>query len=214
MRTDRIRILEISAVITTAVGKFIFMDVLNQRLPFIICVTILWTAYIVYQSRRSRTILHHWGFRDDNFNHTLKIVLPFAGVAVFLFVLVGAWQNTLNLTWHIIPVMILYPVWGVLQQFMVIVLVGGNLQDMESVSLPLWSIILMTAIFFGMVHLPFYWLVAGTFVLALFYGYVYMRSRNVWVMGILHGWLGALFYYTVVDRDPFLEVFKFITPDR
>ncbi len=34
-----------------------------------------------------------------------------------------------------------------------------------------------------------------------------LRIRNVYVLGILHGWLGALFYYTVVDRDPFIEVF-------
>ena len=47
----------------------------------------------------------------------------------------------------------------------------------------------------------------GTFLLALFYGMVYLKTRNVWVMGILHGWLGALFFYTVVGRDPFAEVF-------
>ena len=26
-------------------------------------------------------------------------------------------------------------------------------------------------------------------------------------MGVFHGWLGAMFYYTVVNRDPFQEVF-------
>jgi uncharacterized protein len=47
----------------------------------------------------------------------------------------------------------------------------------------------------------------GTFILALLYGYIYLRSRNLYVLGLFHGWLGALFFYTVVGRDPFAEVF-------
>jgi hypothetical protein len=47
----------------------------------------------------------------------------------------------------------------------------------------------------------------GTFVLALIYSTVYLRQRNVYALGIFHGWLGAIFYYTVVARDPFAEVF-------
>jgi membrane protease YdiL (CAAX protease family) len=49
--------------------------------------------------------------------------------------------------------------------------------------------------------------VIGNFILALFYGYVYLKVRNIWVLGLFHGWLGALFFYTVVNRDPFIEVF-------
>lgn len=60
---------------------------------------------------------------------------------------------------------------------------------------------------FGGVHYPSGWLMLGTFVLALFYGWIYLRERNVYVLGIFHGWLGGLFYYTVLDRDPFLETF-------
>ena len=113
----------------------------------------------------------------------------------------------MNITWHILPVLILYPVWGVLQQFLVIAVVGGNLKKMKSVAIPFWIGILLPAVLFGMVHYPYYWLVLGTFLLALFYGFIYRRSPNVWVMGILHGWLGAIFFYTVVNRDPFVEVF-------
>ena len=47
----------------------------------------------------------------------------------------------------------------------------------------------------------------GTFILALLYTIVYLRERNLFALGLFHGWLGALFYYTVVGRDPFMEVF-------
>lgn len=97
--------------------------------------------------------------------------------------------------------------WGVIQQFLVIGLVAGNLQDLKEYKLNEFAIIFLTATLFGLVHYPYYWLIAGTFVLALVYGFIYLRARNVYVMGLFHGWLGGLFFYTVVDRDPFAEVF-------
>jgi hypothetical protein len=46
----------------------------------------------------------------------------------------------------------------------------------------------------------------GTFFLAMFYGFIYSREKNIYALGLFHGWLGGLFYYTVVGRDPFLEM--------
>jgi membrane protease YdiL (CAAX protease family) len=65
----------------------------------------------------------------------------------------------------------------------------------------------ITAILFSLLHYPNLWLMVGTFVLALLYTIVYLRERNLYALGMFHGWLGALFYYTVVERDPFMEVF-------
>ena len=107
--------------------------------------------------------------------------------------------------------LILYPIWGIVQQFLVIAIVAGNLKDLKGTKLSDPFIIAVTAILFGLLHYPFYWLILGTFILALFYGFIYLKARNVFVMGIFHGWLGGLFFYTVVGRDPFEEVFgKFL----
>jgi len=84
---------------------------------------------------------------------------------------------------------------------------AGNLQDLENQKLSKPVIIVLTALLFGVVHYPYYWLMVGTFALALFYGFIYLKERNVYVMGLFHGWLGGLFFYTVVNRDPFAEVF-------
>ena len=111
------------------------------------------------------------------------------------------------MTWHIIPILILYPIWGIIQQFLVIALVAGNFKDLKRPVISNSLIIIVTALLFGLLHYPFYWLILATFILALFYGYIYLRARNVYVMGIFHGWLGGLFFYTVVGRDPFAEVF-------
>ncbi|MCW3788913.1 CPBP family intramembrane glutamic endopeptidase [Plebeiibacterium sediminum] len=209
--TDKRRIAEISAVLATGIGKFIFMDYLDWKLPFIITSIVAWTVYVLWQSSNNKIILNHWGYRFDNFMQSLKLVLPFGIIAVISFIVIGIIQNTINPSWHLIPILIIYPLWGVIQQFLVIALVAGNLQDIESITIRKPVTILITAVFFGIIHYPYGWLMIGTFILALFYGYTYLKIRNIYVLGLFHGWLGGLFFYTVVNRDPFIEVFgKFI----
>lgn len=204
---NKTRAIEISAVFITGAGKFIFMDWLNLRLPFILIAIIGWSGYVFFRQRQVRGIMEYWGFRSDNFMQALKIVLPFGMVAVMIFFATGWFLGTINLSWHIIPILIVYPMWGIIQQFLVISLVAGNMRDIKAARLPDPIIALITASLFGALHYPFYWLILGTSVLALFYCYVFFKVRNVYVMGIFHGWLGAFFFYTVVGRDPFIEVF-------
>jgi membrane protease YdiL (CAAX protease family) len=201
------RVLEITAVVLTAIGKFIFMDWLNWRFAFVAIAILCWVIYIIYRSRKQPGILRYWGFRSDNFKKVVKMILPFGVFSLIAFAGIGFYQGTVNMSWHIIPILVLYPLWGVIQQFLLIALTAGNMQDMKSYRLNKQFIILITAILFALVHYPYTWLMIGTFILALLYGFIYLKERNIYVLGIFHGWLGGLFYYTVVDRDPFLEMF-------
>ena len=205
--SNKRRTLEISAVILTAIGKFIFMDYLNWRFPFIAVAIIAWVSYIVYRKSKQPGITKYWGFRTDNFKTVLKKVLPFGILAVLTFFGVGFFQGSINITWHIIPILILYPIWGTIQQFLLIALTAGNLQDMKGQQLSKGIIILLSAILFGAIHYPFIWLMIATSLLAIFYGWIYLSERNIYVLGLFHGWLGGFFYYTVLERDPFLEMF-------
>ena len=183
------------------------MDFLNWRFPFIASAIILWSSYIIYQSRKKPGVVEYWGFRTDNFKRVMKNVLPFGLLSVISFICIGLYQGTINITWHIIPILILYPIWGIIQQFLLIALTAGNMQDIKGHNLKKGVIILLSALLFASVHYPFIWLIFGTFILAIFYGLIYLKERNIYVLGIFHGWLGGLFYYTVLDRDPFLETF-------
>lgn len=205
--SDKRRKYEILAVLLTGAGKLIFMDFLNWKLFFIVVSIFGWTAYVLCRNKKVKGILSYWGFRTDNFKEVTRKILPFGVLAVISFFTVGYLRDTINFNWHIIPILILYPIWGVIQQFLVIGLVAGNLQDLKENKFHEFAIIVLTATLFGLVHYPYYWLIAGTFVLALVYGFIYLRARNVYIMGLFHGWLGGLFFYTVVDRDPFAEVF-------
>jgi hypothetical protein len=192
--SDKRRMLEIVAVLCTGVGKFIFMDLLNWKLPFIIAAIVSWSVYIALRQYQHKGILAYWGFRTDNFTQALHKVLPFGIVSVISFFIIGMLQGTINLTWHILPILIIYPIWGTIQQFLLIGLFAGNSRDLKSVFIPKAIILLLAALLFAGVHYPNYWLIAATFVLALFYGYIYLQVRNVYVLGLFHGWLGGLFF--------------------
>lgn len=205
--SNKRRVLEIVAVILTAIGKFVFMDYLNWRFAFVSVVIISWSIYIIYRHRKGTGIIKYWGFRTDNFKSVVRKILPLGTLSVVVFVAIGFYQNTINITWHIIPILILYPIWGVIQQFLLIAITAGNMQDLNGQNLSKWIIILFSALLFAAVHYPFVWLIVGTFGLALFYGFIYLSERNIYALGLFHGWLGGVFYYTVLDRDPFFEMF-------
>ena len=200
--SNKRRVLEISAVILTAIGKFVFMDYLNWRFAFVTVAIISWSIYIIHSDRTRTGIIKYWGFRTDNFKSVIRKVLPFGVLSVIVFFAVGLYQNTINISWHIIPILIMYPIWGIIQQFLLIALTAGNMQDLKGQYLNKWIIILFSALLFASVHYPFVWLIIGTFILAVFYGFIYLSERNIYVLGLFHGWLGGLFYYTVLGRDP------------
>jgi uncharacterized protein len=199
-------VLEICAVLLTALGKFLFIDILNWRLPFILCAIGFWLGYVIFCLLKNPELRKTWGFRTDNLIPAAKLLLPFAIIAIVAFFAIGYYQNTIHLSWHIFPLLLLYPIWGTIQQYLVIAIVAGNLHNMETRP-GAFVIIFLTAFLFGLIHFPSAWLMLATFILALLYGFVFLKERNVFVLGIFHGWLGALFFYTVADRDPFIEVF-------
>jgi membrane protease YdiL (CAAX protease family) len=209
--TDKVRALEIIGVAMTGIGKFIFMDYLNWRLPFVIIAIFAWSYYVYYRYRKDNNVLRDWGFRWDNYKPVLRLMLPFVIISIISFLLIGHAQGTINITWHIIPLLVTYPIWGSIQQFLTIGLLAGNLNEFKRFKLGKGLVIFITALFFSVVHYPSIWLMIGTFILALFYGFVYLKAKNIYLLGLFHGWLGALFYYTILNQDPFADVFlKFL----
>ena len=59
----------------------------------------------------------------------------------------------------------------------------------------------------GVAHVPEWPLVAATFGLGLCLVPIYLRYRNLWALGVAHGWLGTFFYLWILGRDPWLEAF-------
>jgi membrane protease YdiL (CAAX protease family) len=205
------RFSEIIAVLLTGAGKFIFMDWLNWRAFYVVGACLFWIGFVVYRYRMDKTVLEYWGFTTANFKGTFLMLLPLGVVSVVLFFIIGNYFGTIIINKNIIPILILYPIWGVIQQFIVVALVAGNLRDMENLKIQNWMIILLTSLVFSVVHFPFLTLVGGTFLLALVYTTIYLRKKNLYALGLYHVWLGAFYFYTIVGRDPWTEVFGGLT---
>ena len=204
---DKSRVKEISLVLITGLGKFLFMDVLNWRLPFILTACLFWIGYVFFRQKKNKAILSYWGFTKENFSKTFYELLPISIHVSILFYFLGNYLGTNILSWRILPILLIYPIWGIIQQFIIVGLIARNLKGLEKVKVPEVAIVLITAIVFAIVHYPYGVLMVGTFFLAIVYTLLYLRGRNLLVLGIYHGWIGAIFFYTILARDPWVEVF-------
>lgn len=198
---------EIIAVIITGLLKFIFMGLLEWQGIYITSAMLFWGLYIFWRTNNNETLFAYWGFTKNNLSESFKATGLFAAVAIGIMAIYGHAQNTLGNSFSILPLLLIYPLWGLVQQFMVMSLVAGNLRDMEDEHYKNRYIILGTAFLFGMVHLPNIWLTIGTTGLAVVYGLFFLKWRNLWALGLFHGWIGAFFYIWVLDHNPWLDVF-------
>jgi len=208
--TDGTRVLEIMAVVFTGFCKFLFVDYLQQKFWFVTIACIAWSLYILYRIRIDNRLPGYWGFRKEGFKSSLKVVLPLAIAAILTFVIVGTIRSTLILNWHMLPILILYPIWGTIQQFLIIGLIARNLSDLEGRKISKSIVVVASSVVFSVVHYPSVPLMAATFVIALLYVFLYLKYNNLWILGLFHGWLGCFFYFFVLGRDPWLEFIRAI----
>ncbi|HKK65564.1 MAG TPA: CPBP family intramembrane glutamic endopeptidase [Clostridia bacterium] len=193
---------EVAAVLLSAAGKFIFIDWLRQDMWFALAAGGAWLAYIAVRIRRQPHLIHAWGFSSKNLKSTALIVTPVTAAAVAGAVLYGLLSGQALLHWHMWIVLLLYPAWGVVQQFLLVVLVAGNLDRMSRGRLPRLLIVLPTALLFGVVHIPVPILMGITFFMGCFTTAMFLRYRSVWALGVFHGLLATALYYFVLGQDP------------
>jgi uncharacterized protein len=204
------KVFELTAVVITGVGKFLFVDLWPYKGIYVAVACIVWIAFIIWQFIRNRTRLIEQGFTKKYFRQSFLKLLPVAIGCIVLFVAAGLIRDTIVFNLNILPVLLLYPVWGVIQQYLMMALFAGNLHELKGDRWPKSIIIAFTAIVFSIVHFPSLLLVGGTFILALIYTnhYIYRKQRNLWVLGLYHGWLACFFYYLVLGRDAWVEIMK------
>src|SRR5437588_4776680 len=85
---------------------------------FIVGACLFWAAFVIVRARQDGAIFRHWGFRGDNLlAATAPAMLVFAvgtaGLAV-----VASLQGTLHFPAHALPMFLIYPLWGLIQQFL------------------------------------------------------------------------------------------------
>jgi CAAX prenyl protease-like protein len=174
---------------------------------FIIGACLFWAAFIVVRASQDRGVFRRWGFRADNLLQASAIP---AGVFIAGAVGFATWaalHGTLRFPWQTALLFLVYPVWGVIQQFLTLAIVVGNLELAPRLGRQRPLLVVIGAALFAAVHAYDGWLAAATFCLELLVVPLYLAYRNLWPLGVLHGWLGGLFYLWVMGRDMWAENF-------
>lgn len=198
-------VLEVSAVIGTGLLHLLFIEVFQLKAWFIALAVVSWAIYIAVRVRIDNSALRSWGFGSMNLRKASITSSIVAAIAVLAMIPIS--NGRLFFHWHILPLLFLYPIWGVIQQFLVQAMVVNNLAIISDRLSYRWMVTLVAAILFGFVHIPDLKLMMATFCIGLAFTPIYLRWRNLWPLGVYHGWLGVLYYFWVLERDPWLEVF-------
>jgi len=196
--------IEITLVVLTGVNEFLFVDYLKIKGPFVVTALLFWVGYILVIGIKNK-MWDQWGFRKKGFRKSFTYLLWPALILTGIFLIYGIVQDTALFSRTILLTMILYPIWGLIQQFLMMSLIAGNLRILSNNKMKTLSVSLITALVFASVHLPTIPLAGATFVLALVYSYIFLQHRNLFPLGLFHGWLGCFFYYFVLGRDAWNE---------
>jgi hypothetical protein len=202
----------IGAAVTAVVH--IVLSLLHRRTDVIhiSLACVFWIGYVVVRARQDPHVFERWGFRRANLlPASLATAAVFAAFTAVLAVLAW-WLGHLRFPLHTLLLMLVYPLWGVIQQFLALAIVVQNLERLPWLAARRTLLWLGASVLFGLAHMYDWRLVAGTIGLELVTILLYWRYRNLWPLGVLHGWMGALFYPWVLNVDmwdqavvPFLE---------
>jgi len=197
--------LEVLAVIVTGILHLLFKSVGAKGL-FIALASVSWVGYILWRVRQDSSLWVKWGFQAKNLSSAFFLPTVIFVVGVNLM----AWYGLANhrVLWqdHILFLLLLYPLWGLLQQFLVQALGVANL--MTLFPRQGWMMAMPVGIvLFATIHFPNGFLMIATGLMAGLFIPCYLRDRNLWPLGLYHGWLGTLFYLWVLGKDPWVSVF-------
>jgi len=199
--------IEFPAVLLTALLKFVLMDWLGMRAFYIGGICIFWLSYFIARYSLDHSILKQWGFKKDNFKKSLLTLLPYIIISICIAVIYGIIKPVTILNPDIIPILILYPLWGIIQQFMVANILAENLLNLKSVSSNKYVVILLTSSIFSLVHYPGVFLMAFVFAMEMLFLTVYFKWKNLWAIGLAHGWVATFVLFYILERDLWIELF-------
>jgi len=166
-----------------------------------------WAGHVVWKVVKTKGILNYWGFRWDNFWVAFRSCLYFTIPAIILIFGYGFFAHHFPIPSTFWMICVLYPIWGIVQQFALQGLVQRNIRDMIK---PILFRSVVLAILFSSAHAFDMRLVLLAFPIGFAFSWIYYRSPNLLALEICHGILGAMVYYFVLGQDPGTEIINLL----
>lgn len=170
-------------------------------------VSVVGLGYLIWRGRRSKGAMRAWGMRRDNFWPALRAQSIFGAACALALIAFGVATGSLALPKSFWLTVGIYPVWGVAQQFALQSLIARNVAGL--LSRPI-AIAIVASALFAAAHYPRIELVVLTGVAGVFLTLIYRRIPNLWAVGIVHGMLGSLAYYIVLEEDPGAAILRLL----
>lgn len=199
MSTDRV---EFAAVLTTAAGHLATVAWPVVHGVFIAAAILGWLVWIARTLRTDPDRVRLWGFTTYNLGPSVARTAAFMAVSALVLAGIGWSRGALTWQWHFVFPLLIYPLWGLIQQLLVNGVLARNIRKQLG---PVATTVLAAALF-GLIHVPFPALMGATFLLGLVLTPLYLKYGNLWPLAFAHGWLGTLVYPWVLGRDPWLEM--------
>ncbi|MFA7489561.1 MAG: CPBP family glutamic-type intramembrane protease, partial [Mariniphaga sp.] len=67
---------------------------------------------------------------------------------------------------------------------------------------------LLTSVVFAWVHYPSLPLMIFTFFMELLFLFAFFKWKNLWPLGLFHGWIASFLLFIVLDRDLWIELWS------
>jgi uncharacterized protein len=194
-----------AVVLTIAVHLGIKYASDKPSVPFIAGASLFWALFVIVRARQDKNAFQQWGFRRQNLMPAAAASAVLLCVGVIAMAMMAAYQRNLDFPPHTLVLFLVYPIWGVIQQFLALGIVVSNLERVDSSHRLRPLIVFGSAALFGLIHVYDWRLAAATFVFELTVIPLYLKYHNLWPLGILQGWLGALFYLWILREDLWVE---------
>jgi hypothetical protein len=199
---------ELLAITITAALKFLMMDWLQWRGFYISGICLFWLVYVLSQIKSNNKQLELWGFRSQGYRASMLFLSPFIVTGILICLVYAKINDSLYFSWHIIPVLIFYPLWGIIQQFLMLSIILQNLNIFVNIKINRYVIVLIVSALFSLIHYPSFFLMIFTFFLEIIFISAYFKWRNLWAIGIAHGWIATFLLFYVFNRNLWQELFS------
>lgn len=194
---------ELAAVVATGGVYLVFENLLGLKLPFLALCVASWVVYLGIRVKRDPSTLRDWGFRVDTLAASSLACAAFFAVAAGAILSWRAWKGWPALPGSTSLLFLVYPVWGLMQQFLVQSLIAGNLDRLGA---PRAVIVPVAAVLFGLAHAPDAPLMALCAGAGLAWTSIFLRYPNLVPISLTHAWLGSLAYLLILERNPWREM--------
>lgn len=164
----------------------------------------MYLGIVIWKTRGA--VFRAWGLRTDNFASSLVPYGIFTVIASAVIWIQGAYIGNNSLPGSFWYVLLLYPLWGIAQQFALQNLVVRNLSSLIP---SITARALLVTLLFGIVHLPSIPLFFEAGIAGFFFVMLYHRFPNLYAIGIAHGVVGALVFHLILGQNQWEVLLKY-----